>query len=179
MIMGAEAIEQPYAGTYRERIYDIADPWNSGEWTWIKFTEEDEDWCGEFRGKYRGVARSERLGIVVVLTSDHLYMLDIHHANLIGSLRQPAYVGITTSPLGDILVTDWYSLERFTSNTIESREPIDTPISPDFLQFHEWNRNVLRMTCEEFLNWSHTVELFWDCASGQWVDGRSLDPLDR
>ena len=53
---------------YIEKIYDIKSPWNSTDWTWIKFTEEDDIWCGEFRGKYRGVSCSTTLGIIVVLT---------------------------------------------------------------------------------------------------------------
>lgn len=55
MISRAEYIQQPYSGEYIEKIYDIKSPWNSTDWTWIKFTEEDAIWCGEFRGKYRGV----------------------------------------------------------------------------------------------------------------------------
>ena len=55
MISRAEYIQQPYSGEYIEKIYDIKSPWNSTDWTWIKFTEEDDIWCGEFRGKYRGI----------------------------------------------------------------------------------------------------------------------------
>ena len=76
MISRAEYIQQPYSGEYIEKIYDIKSPWNSTDWTWIKFTEEDDIWCGEFRGKYRGkyrgVSCSTTLGIIVVLTSDYM-----------------------------------------------------------------------------------------------------------
>ena len=63
MISRAEYIQQPYSGEYIEKIYDIKSPWNSTDWTWIKFTEEDDIWCGEFRCKYRGVSCSTTLGI--------------------------------------------------------------------------------------------------------------------
>ena len=39
MIFSAESIEQPCSGIYTERIYDITNPWNSRDWTWIKFTD--------------------------------------------------------------------------------------------------------------------------------------------
>ena len=42
MISRAEYIQQPYSGEYIEKIYDIKSPWNSTDWTWIKFTEEDD-----------------------------------------------------------------------------------------------------------------------------------------
>ena len=73
MICRAEYIQQPYSGEYIEKIYDIESPWNSSDWTWIKFTEEDVVWCGEFRGKYRGISFSEKLGIVVGLVSFALF----------------------------------------------------------------------------------------------------------
>ena len=170
MIISAKYIEQPYDGEYREKIYDIESVWNSSDWIWIKFTDESGEWCGEFRGKYRGVSVSNKLGVVVVLTSDHMYMLDINSAEVIGYLSQPMYVGITTSPLEDILITDGYSLEIFTANKIDARKNITTPINPDSLEFIEWNGNILKMTCYEFLNWENEVELFLDSSSMQWID---------
>ena len=65
MISGAERIDQPYSGEYTERIYDIDTSWNSSDWTWIKFFDDDEVWCGNFRGKYKGVVVSEKMGIAV------------------------------------------------------------------------------------------------------------------
>ena len=41
MIFSAESIEQPCSGIYTQRIYDIINPWNSRDWTWIKFTDEN------------------------------------------------------------------------------------------------------------------------------------------
>ena len=97
MIIGAEHIEQPYDGEYFEKIYDINSVWNSRDWIWIKFIDESGEWCGEFRGSYKGVSISQKLGIVVVLTSDHMYVLDINSAEVIEYLSRPAYVGITAS----------------------------------------------------------------------------------
>jgi hypothetical protein len=37
MISTAEIINLPYSGQYEEKIYDISSPWNSQEWTWVKF----------------------------------------------------------------------------------------------------------------------------------------------
>ena len=170
MIISAEHIEQPYDGEYFEKIYDINSVWNSRDWIWIKFIDESGEWCGEFRGRYKGVSISQKLGIVVVLTSDHMYVLDIDSAEVIEYLSQPAYVGITASPLGDIFVTDGYNFEMFTTPKIKDIKRIDTPTNPDSLEFIEWNNNVLKMTCYEFLNWENEVELFFDCKSMQWID---------
>ncbi len=170
MIISAEHIEQPYDGEYREKIYDIKSVWNSRDWIWIKFFDESGEWCGEFRGSYKGVALSRKLGIVVVLTSDHMYVLDINSAELIESLSQPKYIGITASPLGDIFITDGYNLEIFTTSKIKEIKKVDTPINPDSLEFVEWKGNILTMTCYEFLNWDNYVELFFDSTLMQWID---------
>ena len=169
MILSAEYIDQPYDGEYREKIYDIKSVWNSRDWIWIKFTDENGEWCGEFRGSYRGVAVSNKLGIVVVLTSDHMYMLDINSAELVDFLSQPTYVGITASPLEDIFITDGQCVEIFTANHIDARKSIATPIHPDCLEFAEWKGNILKMTCYEFWSWE-TKTLFLNSASMQWVD---------
>ncbi len=51
MISKAELINQSYSGQYKEKIYDIPSPWNSQDWTWVKFENDDfDEWCGEFRG---------------------------------------------------------------------------------------------------------------------------------
>ena len=170
MIISAEHIEQPYDGEYCEKIYDIRSVWNSRDWVWIKFIDESGEWCGEFRGSYKGVSVSKKLGIVVVLTSDHMYVLDINSAELIEYLSQPTYVGITTSPQGEIFITDGYNLEIFTTRKIKETKKINTPIPPDSLEFVKWNGNILIMTCYEFLNWENNVELFFDSISMQWVD---------
>ncbi len=51
MICKLTNIQQPISGEFEERIYEVESRWNSGEWTWIKFEEDDLSvWCGEFRG---------------------------------------------------------------------------------------------------------------------------------
>lgn len=170
MISRAEYIQQPYSGEYIEKIYDIKSPWNSTDWTWIKFTEEDDIWCGEFRGKYRGVSSSKKLGIVVVLTSDYMYMLDICTAELIEYYSQPQYVEMTTSPLEDIFITDGYGIEMFTNSKIEDSETIVIPVHPDNLKFVEWMGNILKITCYEFLIWGKEIELYLDSLSMEWLD---------
>ena len=122
MISRAEYIQQPYSGEYIEKIYDIKSPWNSTDWTWIKFTEEDDIWCGEFRGKYRGVSCSTTLGIIVVLTSDYMYVLDIYGGEIMEYYSQPEYVDITVTPFGKILVTDGYGIEMFANTKISDME---------------------------------------------------------
>ena len=171
MICSAESIEQPYSGEYIEKIYDIKSPWNSSDWSWIKFIDEEGVWCGEFRGKYRGVSISKKLGIVVVLTSDYMYILDINTSEIIEYYSQPEYVDITTSPLEDILITDGYGIEIFTNNKVSDVESIVAPIHPDNLRFVEWNDNILKLTCYEFLLWGKEIELYLDCSSMEWIVG--------
>ena len=169
MISKAEYIQQPYSGEYFEKIYDIKSSWNSSDWTWIKFTEENEVWCGEFRGKYRGVSYSEKLGIIVVLTSDYMYVLDINSGEIMEYHSQPAYVDITTSPFGEILVTDGYGIEMFTNNSIKDMENIVIPINPDNLRFVEWRENILKIYCFEFLSWGKEVKLYLDFETKEWL----------
>ena len=87
MLMNLEHIPQPYSGEYEEKIYDIKSNWNSSNWTWLKFEEDSLVWCGEFRGKYIGATYSEVKGIIVVITSDYVYILDIETKEVIDSER--------------------------------------------------------------------------------------------
>ena len=174
MIIEAMRIDPPYDGEYRERIYDIRSVWNSSDWTWIRFTEDDgEEWCGEFRGEYKGAVVSDKLGVAVVLTSDHMYMLDIKDAEITDCLSQPDYEDIACSPLGDIFMTDGYRLEMLTGNRIARRKSIPTPVRPDSLRFSEWKGSVLKMTCDTLLDWDRgweMRELFLDSVSLQWSE---------
>ena len=92
MICDLSHIEQPYSGEYEEKIYDINSSWNSGDWSWILFEKEDGHcFCGEFRGKYRGAVLSEKLAVIIVLTSDYLFILDLGTAKLLDYKQQPSY----------------------------------------------------------------------------------------
>lgn len=165
MICKVMHIEQPCSGEYDEKIYDIESTWNSSDWTWIKFEENNCVWCGEFRGKYRGAVVSEKLEIIVILTSDYMYVLDLESKEVIEYLQQPSYVEITCTPINDILLSDGYGLEIFKGRKISSIDTIVLPIHADCLKFGEYDGNILKMTCEEFCNWSNNVTLFLDCYS--------------
>ena len=90
MIIEAKIISRPYSGEYTERIYDNESDWNSQNWTFVKFTNDDySEWCGEFRGFPVDVSISPQNKIILVLTSDYLYQLDINSGNLIEIEHQP------------------------------------------------------------------------------------------
>lgn len=172
MICSAEWIEQPYSGQYVEKIYDIKSPWNSSKWTWIKFSDEDGEWCGEFRGEYRGVSVSKKFGVAIVLTSDYMYELDINTSELIGYEAQPDFIDITTSPKGDIFLTNGYGIEFLVNNEmgkIESMPIPYIPVQPDNFRFVDWDDNILKVKCEEFLNWENEIELYLDCETMEWI----------
>ena len=94
-----EPVSQPYSGEYEERIYDIESCWNSPEWTWIRFVEDTSIWCGEFRGKYIGATFSEMKGIIIVVTSDYIFIIDITTKEIIDSERNFEYCDVTCTPL--------------------------------------------------------------------------------
>lgn len=171
MIYRITHIEQPYSGEYEEKIYDIESSWNSKDWSWIKFEEELSIWCGEFRGKYRGAALSEKRGIVVVLTSDYMYILDIETKDMIDYEEQPSYTEITCTPMGDIFLSDGYGLYIFTGKKIESLNSIFLPVQVDFLKFVAYDGKMLKMSCEEFRNCSNQITLLLDCESLEVMEG--------
>lgn len=163
MIISIEPISQPYSGEYEERIYDIESCWNSPEWTWIRFVEDTSIWCGEFRGKYIGATFSEMKGIIIVVTSDYIFLIDITTKEIIDSERNFEYCDVTCTPLGDVLFSSGYGLEILRDRTISSVETIILPINTDSLRFVEYKDNILEMNCYEFCNWSNNVTLFLDC----------------
>ena len=75
MLLNIEQISQPYSGEYEEIIFDIESNWNSSDWSWIRFEEDTTIWCGEFRGKYIGATFSVPKGIIVVVTTDYIYVI--------------------------------------------------------------------------------------------------------
>src|SRR5690606_41270736 len=99
MIIKVEIISQPYSGEFKERIYDIKSPWNSQNWSFIKFTEDDySEWCGQFRGFPQNAQISLKNKIILVLTSDYLFQLDSKTANIIEYEDQPEYRSLTLTP---------------------------------------------------------------------------------
>ena len=169
MICNAEYIAQPYSGEYVEKVYNIESSWNTGSWAWIKFSDENGEWCGEFRGEYKSVSVSKKLGIVVVLTTDYMYVLDINTAEVIEYRSQPEYIETIVSPYDDIFITDGYGLEMFVTNKVKDLQTIVIPAYPDNLRFVEWEGNILKMECYEFLNWEKKIELYLDCVSFEWT----------
>lgn len=165
MIKNVTVIDEPYSGEYEEIIYDFDDSYKSGDWSWIKFDEEDYSWCGEFRGKSRGAVLSNKLGIVVILTSDYMYILDIKTKELIEYEYQPLYIDVTCTPNDDILLNDGYHLKMFKDKKISNIISIELPLNVDNLQFIGYSNNMLEMKCEEFYNWNHDVFLEFDCDS--------------
>jgi len=162
MIIKAEIVSQPYSGEYTERIYDIESVWNSQSWAFIKFTNNDySEWCGQFRGFPRQVAISTPKSIVLVLTSDYLYQLDIETGNLTDFEDRPRYQNLTVAPNGDFILTDYYSLEKVTT-CINEKEPIESPIQMDIIEFKKWENTRLEFSCDEFLNWDRHLIMIYD-----------------
>ncbi|WP_227936423.1 hypothetical protein [Alkalihalobacillus deserti] len=162
MIIKAEIINQPYSGQYQERIYDILSPWNSQNWTWIKFSNEDmTEWCGSFRGSGRDIAVSKKYNFVLVLTSDYLFKIDCLNGELTEYESQPQYQNLTVTPSGDFIIADNDAIEQIKS-TLTEKTILPGPIKMDSIKFHGWSNNKLSITCEEFLNWSNHVELELD-----------------
>lgn len=172
MVFSARYISQPYSGEYIEKIYDIKSRWNSGDWSWVLFEDEKSVWCGEFRGSFRGVALSEKLQIIVVLTSDYMYVLDIETSEVMDYRSQPPYVDITTTPSGDILVTDGYGVDVLKGKKLSDIDCITVvSVHPDNLRFQEYVENRLRIICYELGVWDKEIELYLDCNTLEWIDG--------
>jgi hypothetical protein len=167
MIIRAEIINQPLSGEYEERIYDIPSPWNSPNWTWVKFLNEDStEWCGEFRGIARGIAISQKHNNILILTSDYLFQLDCSTGQLVNYESQTQYQNLTVTPLGDFIVSDYYHIEVI-GQTLEVEAQVESPIEMDMIKFHGWENGMLLISCDEFLNWENHLELE--------LDGETLD----
>ena len=138
MIIEAEIIDQPYSGQYEERIYDISSPWNSQNWTWVKFLYDDfTEWCGEFRGLPINVAISKKHNQVLILTSDYFYQLDCLSMELMEYESQPQCKNLTATPNGDFLVADYYRIDIIESS-LEDKKLLESPIKMDLIKFGQW-----------------------------------------
>lgn len=162
MITEAQIISQPYSGEYDERVYDKSSPWNSQHWTWIKFiNSEGYEWCGQFRGVPRGLAISEKLNLMLILTSDYLFELDRESGNVIMLEDRAKYHHVTAAPTGDFILADYYNLERV-KQTISQKESIESPVQMDMIELNGWEGNHLRFKCDEFLNWDRHLDMILD-----------------
>lgn len=159
MVKEAKIIHQPYSGQYEEKIYDIQSSWNSQEWTWVRFTNEDfTEWCGEFRGSPKSSAVSNEYNSILILTSDYLYQLDCKNGELRDYEEQPQYQNLTVTPFGDFIISDYNDIELI-QKSIRKKQIIPSPINMDNIKFNNWSNNKLLITCEEFLNWERHVVL--------------------
>jgi len=162
MIIKGEIISQPNSGEFPERIYDNNSPWNSNNWTCVKFTENNySEWCGQFRGFPRQVSVSEKHNICLVLTSDYLFQLNLLTGNLMKFEDQPQYYNLSVSPNGDFIISDSFQIEKI-GNDINKKELIISPIQMDFIKFNGWQNNIMEFTCDEFLNWNKHLVMEYD-----------------
>ena len=149
---------------YEERIYDIESPWNTSEWTWIKFEEDSgKIWVGQFRGEFTACGISVKHGIAVIITSMYICFIDLNCKEMIDYGAGILYKDIYQTVDGDILLSDGYSLSVVNGNAIDSIKNIELPIKADFLKFDSCSGNLLRLTCEEVCNWDESYEIFLDC----------------
>ncbi len=167
MIKDAIIIEQPYSGQYTERIYNIESPWNSSEWTWIKFDDDNEVWCGEFRGVARDVVISEKNNSVFILTTDYLYVLSCETGAIEAYETKPQYNSMTITPRGDILVSDDYSISIITQ-TLDVIKDVELPFELDMIRFCGWAGDKLTINCYKFLEWENEMKLI---ADWKWNEG--------
>lgn len=162
MIIEAKVISQPYSGEFKERIYDNESYWNSQSWTFIKFTNEDySEWCGHFRGFPKQVAISKPNNIVLVLTNDCLYQLELQTGNLTDLENGTPYKNMIVAPNGDFIFADYYNLEKCVTS-IKQMTSIESPIKMDNIEFNKWDGLKLEFTCEEFLNWDRHLIMIYD-----------------
>lgn len=155
-------IAQPISGEFEEKIYDFDSPWKSSDWSWIKFEAEKSVWCGEFRGRFRGAVFSKKFGVIVVLTSDAMYVLNEETREVIELDKAPTFINLTVTPLGDILVNDGYSLSVFRGREMSSLEELSLPIEVESLEFLEYKGDSLRMRGEEMYGGGQKYTLFLD-----------------
>ncbi|ANU23392.1 hypothetical protein [Planococcus donghaensis] len=162
MIRQATLIDEPKSGKYKERIYDIPNSSNSGDWTWVMFTNDDlAEWCGNFRGFPRGVALSERHQVVLVLTSDYLFKLDVGTGDLLDYVSEPGYRCLTVSPSGEFIVANDYHIDLLHPN-LQEVTTIPPPIEVDMIAFVDWHGKMLSISCTEFLDINQAIELELD-----------------
>ncbi|NTW95537.1 MAG: hypothetical protein HGB31_02835 [Erysipelotrichaceae bacterium] len=149
MITGATIIDQPYSGQYKERIYDIQSVWNSPYWTWVRFEDDFVEWCGSFRGLPKMVQLSRKHSKILVLTSDYLYLVDCCSGDLIEyDVSRYHYESITLSPSDDFILNCFLSIEKVESS-LKDKVVLTSPIKMIDIEFHDWEKNKLQITCEE------------------------------
>ena len=99
--------------------------------------------------------------MVLVLTSDCLFQLERETGNVIELEAQPEYQNLTTSPNGDFILSDCCNFENVTTS-IKHKEPIESPIQLDMIEFKGWCNKKPEFTCDEFLNWDRHLTMTYD-----------------
>lgn len=159
MIESCEIISQPYSGEYDEILYDNVNPWNSANWSYIKFIDSEfNEWCGVFRGFPKKTAISKIKKEIIILTSDYLWKLNQEDGELVEIEDQPHYKELTVSPSGAFIIADYYNISRI-SDSIKNKIEIKSPIQMDMIEFKEWQNGKLTIKCDEFANWENHLEL--------------------
>ena len=162
MILEAKFINRPNSGDYSERIYDNDSPWNSQDWSWVKFTNEDyTEWCGCFRGSPRETAVSQQRETALILTSNYLFQLNSKNGDVLQLLNHMQYISLTTTPDGNFLIADCYNIFKITTSINELKE-IPYNLGIDSIKFKGWNNNKLKIECQEFCSWERHLVLDFD-----------------
>ncbi len=149
MIKRSRGIRMPKSGEYPERIYDIDGANTDVNWCWILFEEDNGDeWCGNFRGEFRGVEISEKYNMVVVLTSTYYYFIDLNSHEMLD--YEDGYSGwVSKTPLGDILLCFLDRLYLISGRSSQDKEEIEIPMYMDFVRVLGYEGTVLRMRYED------------------------------
>lgn len=163
IISESEIINQPYSGKYKEIIFDIKSKWNSSNWTYVKFIEEDfYEWCGVFRGSSIGVSLSNKHNRILVLTSDYLYEINSLNGKLIAYQSNDSYKNLTVDDVsGDFIISDNYTIEIILM-PLNNKILIESPIKMDMIEFISWSSNKLKIVCDEWMNWDNKLYLELD-----------------
>ena len=157
MIISAEHIHVPESGRYEEVIFDIDSTWNSQKWTWLKFMNDDySEWCGEFRGEYRGHGISEKYGVIYVLTTDYLFQLDMLKHTIDKYEDRPEYNELEVSPDGDYIVSSYYHISILDSQG-QQKKVIETSMPLDMITFLKWKGKDLVIHADELMNWDNHI----------------------
>ncbi|MFE1242967.1 hypothetical protein ACFW35_02455 [Fictibacillus sp. NPDC058756] len=162
MINKAEIKSTPLSGQYKERIYDIQSSWNTQNWTWVLFENDDfGEWFGQFRGSPRGVSVSKKHDTVLVLTSDYLYQLDRKNGDMKAYESSPLYKNLILTPKDDYLIADDYFIEVI-GPSIHKKRRLESHIPLDDITFNGWVKGKLLISARECLNWDNQMKLELD-----------------
>ncbi len=147
--MNAEYTYTPISGQFDERQFDLNTIWKSAEWCWVKFSvDKTNDWYGSFRGTPKYISVANQLGLVGVLTSDCLYIINPITKDVVFSDPQTNIQELSTDTLGSkFILADWTTLQ-YVDFELEVRDA-PTDIDCDNIKFGKVNNNKLELEFEE------------------------------